>query len=732
MDTFFTSLNKRQTMLLLTAVTFGGQESLSALEHLPEEEGDLLRHRAQELLQVPREKRLPALVQEIKRLVKDRRGQLWSADPERVAALLQRERGALAEVVLRALPGSVAEAVRSHLPPSRVKLTREVRPQVLDIVRWKLEEVLARQAGGAAAAGFKFVDVLLLQTRELLTVCDRLGARVLGPALAGLPEGERDGSIEQLPPDLRVLATKSVAANAPRKLPEEESRAQLDAHGGVASLAGAIRSAGVQRLARACVAQNPEFAARMLEKHRGEFGQLLARWVREERSRPTARGDGGRTDIVMDLERLVARGLIERPVRLMVPPPRPMAVLPPPPGARKPAAGAPPRAEVSRAEAPSAAPARPAAGAPGEAERGANPAARGPGGALRAPAGALRGPAGALRPPSAQRGVGARSETASSAEGEPRRDFMAERAARRAGAASFRPGGRPEGGADESRPRPSAERGSAVSAMPRPEGEGAADGSRVRRPLPPERGSAVSSMPRQDDADGSRVRRPPPDRGSAVSAMPRPEGEGAADGSRVRRPLPLERGSAISAMPRPESEGAADGSRVRRPPPADKGSSIGPPPRREIPAREGRAARPDPDGARIGPPPSRLGAARGAPPSREEGTASRVGRPGRPGAAEPDAGSRVQRRPDAPAPEGDPDGSRVFRSRSGSRPVARPAEEPERPPRVVAGRSATSASMAALRPGHEGTAVGRRRGSSGVERQGPPPPGGRGPRGGTR
>ncbi|MBJ6763105.1 hypothetical protein JGU66_20245 [Myxococcaceae bacterium JPH2] len=730
MDTFFTSLNKRQTMLLLTAVTFGGQESLSALEHLPEEEGDLLRHRAQELLQVPREKRLPALVQEIKRLVKDRRGQLWSADPERVAALLQRERGALAEVVLRALPGSVAEAVRSHLPPSRVKLTREIRPQVLDIVRWKLEEVLARQSGGAAAAGFKFVDVLLLQTRELLTVSDRLGARVLGPALAGLPDGERDGAIEQLPPDLRVLATKSVAANAPRKLPEEESRAQLDAHGGVTSLASAIRSAGVQRVARACVAQNPEFAARMLEKHRGEFGQLLARWVREERSRPTARGDGGRTDIVMDLERLVTRGLIERPVRLTAPPPRPIAVLPPPPGARKPAAAA-PRAEAPRAEAPGPAPARPASAAPGgDAERGASAVARGPGGALRAPAGALRGPAGALRPPSAQRGGGARGgEAASGAEGEPRRDFMAERAARRAGAASFRPG-RPEGEADEARPRPSADRGSAVSAMPRPAGEGAADGSRVRRPPPPERGSAVSSMPRQDDAEGSRVRRPLPERGSAVSAMPRPEGEGAADGSRVRRPPPPERGSAVSAMPRPEGEGAADGSRVRRPPPPDRGSSIGPPPRREPPSREGRAARPDPDGARIGPPPSRLGAARGAPPSREEGAESRVGRPGRPSAA--DAGSRVQRRPDAPAPEGDPDGSRVFRSRSGSRPVARPAEEPERPPRVVAGRSATSASMAALRPGHEGTSVGRRRGSSGVERPGPPPPGGRGPRGGTR
>ncbi|NNC09026.1 hypothetical protein HJC10_40160, partial [Corallococcus exiguus] len=355
MDSFFTSLSKRQTMMLLTAVTFGGQESMAALEHLPDEEGALLRHRAQEILQIPREKRLPAVVQELKRLMKDRRGQLWTGDPERLAALLQRERGALVEVALRALPGNMAEAVRGHLPPSRVKLTREVRPQVLDIIRWKLEEALSREAAGQSA-GFKFADVLNLQTRELLTVSDRLGARVLGPALAGLPEDELNGLMESLPPDLFQLMSKSVAANAPRKLPEEDARAQINLHEGFNRLAGAIRSAGVQRLARACVAQSPEFAARMLEKHRGEFGHLVAKWVREERSRPTARGDGGRTDIVMDLERLAVRGLIERPVRLIAPP-RPSAVLPPPPGARKPA----PAAPGARPEAPGARPAAPGA-----------------------------------------------------------------------------------------------------------------------------------------------------------------------------------------------------------------------------------------------------------------------------------------------------------------------------------------------------------------------------------
>ncbi|RKH59387.1 hypothetical protein D7X96_35490 [Corallococcus interemptor] len=695
MDSFFTSLSKRQTMMLLTAVTFGGQESMSALEHLPDEEGALLRHRAQEILQIPREKRLPAVVQELKRLMKDRRGQLWTADPERLAALLQRERGALVEVTLRALPGNMAEAVRGHLPPSRVKLTREVRPQILDIIRWKLEEALSREAAGQSA-GFKFADVLNLQTRELLTVSDRLGARVLGPALAGLPEEELNGLMESLPPDLLQLASKSVAANAPRKLPEEDARAQLNLHDGFSRLAGAIRSAGVQRLARACVAQSPEFAARMLEKHRGEFGHLVAKWVREERSRPTARGDGGRTDIVMDLERLAVRGLIERPVRLTAPPPRPSAVLPPPPGARKPAAAAP----AARPAAPGARPAAPGARPPAPAPReGLRTTAPDP---SRAPA---------LRAPKSLRGGAAADEAAGDAGA--RRDFMAERAARRAGAASSRdagpgaaPGGRP-------RPAPGEERGSSVGPAPRPSmasREGDANGSQMRRmPVERERGPAPRpsmGAPPDAEAGGSQIRRMPVERGPAPRAsMAAPEGD--ANGSQMRR-MPVERGSSVGPAPRASTGGVPS----RRDPDAPRPS---------------RPARPDPEGARIGPPPSRLGA-RGASrppePDAPEGRSVRAERPSRPPA---DAEERAPRRPE---PSGEStDGARVLRSRTGARPAVRPEPEggPERPPRVLSSQASSSRSS-------EGTQVGRRRPAPG-DRPGPDDaggPGGRGPRGGTR
>ncbi len=480
-------------MLLLTAITFGGQEGIDSLEYLPEEEAEQLRHRAQEILQIPRDKRIPLLVQEIKRLVKDRRGQLWNAEPERLAELLRRERSALVEVLLRALPSSLAEAVRGHLPPTRVRLTREVRPQVLDIVRWKLEELLAREA--SSHVPFRFTDVLQLQARELLTLCDRLGARVLGPALAGLKEEEREAAFASLPPHQRQLATRSVTANAPRKLGEEEARAQLEPHGGLENLALALRSAGVHRLARACVAQSPEFAARLLEKHRGEFGQLLGRWIREERTRPTSRGDGGRTDIVTDLERLAARGLVERPMRM--------------PTVRT--AGAQP-------------------------SPGGKPVARGPSVSRE-----LRtsGTDGGRRASVVEQVAVRRAGAVPTSQFVPskRRDPIAEREARRAGASSRLPGREASGAAQD---------GSKMHRIP------------LRREVPGRTSGSGISAP---DVEGSRIFRSPVARGASRTGLPREEEgrEGA------RPPRVLRTNSSGTALP------AQGGTSVRRAPPGPRG-----------------------------------------------------------------------------------------------------------------------------------------------------------------
>jgi hypothetical protein len=316
-EQFFTSLSKRQTMFLLTSLAFGGSAAVDAYEHLNPEEEELLKHRANSLLQIPREKRIPLLVQEIKRLVTQRRKLLASADPKRLAALLSKERKALVEVVLNALPSDLADAVRGELKtPDSVKLRRDVKPEILSIIRWKIEDALRQSA--PQMGSFRFTDLLTFQQRDVLAIADRMGARVLATAIAGLAEAPRAEWLQKLPPDQRQLAVRAADAGATRKLTEKDARMVLEMHGGLENPSDGMRSAGVQRIVRACLAQSPEFAQRMVERHQGELGKLITRWIREERVKPI-KADGGRTDIVEQMERLAQKSVLDRPMRL--PPP---------------------------------------------------------------------------------------------------------------------------------------------------------------------------------------------------------------------------------------------------------------------------------------------------------------------------------------------------------------------------------------------------------------------------
>jgi flagellar motor switch protein FliG len=150
LNQYFVGLNRRQTMTLVSALTYGGQQSIGIFEHLPEQEAELLRQRALKILELPRKQRVSLLVREMKRLLTARREDVWTADPEHLARVLRTERPALVEVALRALPAEVAAAVRRRLPPAAPpRLVREVKPQILQIVQWKLEQALVHSRGSS-------------------------------------------------------------------------------------------------------------------------------------------------------------------------------------------------------------------------------------------------------------------------------------------------------------------------------------------------------------------------------------------------------------------------------------------------------------------------------------------------------------------------------------------------------------------------------------------------------
>jgi hypothetical protein len=364
MDAFFTGLTKRQAMLLLTAVTFGGHEGVEAFEQLPEDERDVLRDRAQQILAIPRDKRVPFLVQEIKRFITGRKSDdLRAVDPKRLAEALAQERPAVIEIILRALPAAVASQARTAMAQPVVALSKEVRADVLAVIRWKFEERLVEIL--PERASFSVSDLLVLAPRDILCLSDALGASVLAPALAALPTEERETMLKGFPPDQRQLAAKAAsAAAAGKKLAPEAARKVLSSASEGTDARAAVRTAGLRRIARACVNRSGEFASRLVERHRGDLGRQLAQLVTDERQAGRRGDDGATAEIIAALESLATRSVIDRPVRLPPPPmraPRPQAEVPP---ARTAAPSPPPPGEVRSRPPPKEPPRSPSVGQP--------------------------------------------------------------------------------------------------------------------------------------------------------------------------------------------------------------------------------------------------------------------------------------------------------------------------------------------------------------------------------
>jgi hypothetical protein len=304
MDDLLAGLSKQQAMLLLTAVAFGGQESMRALEHLPEDQEQLLRERARRILQIPRERRVPYLVQEIKRLVASKRTDgLGGASAAHVAAALQGERPSVIEALLRALPAELAKDARLALRHPGVKLSRELRPALLAALRWRFEEKLARTP---PPPNLTMDDLPRLKRADMAALCDALGARFLAQGLAAAGGSERAERLAQLSPAQRVAAERP-GSGAPR-MDRELARRWVDGLFSAPDPQGAVRDLGLRRLARACNAVSTSLAREVAEAHPGDIGAALVRLAEEERAKPQAGADACRREVLSELQVLAARG----------------------------------------------------------------------------------------------------------------------------------------------------------------------------------------------------------------------------------------------------------------------------------------------------------------------------------------------------------------------------------------------------------------------------------------
>jgi hypothetical protein len=104
-------------------------------------------------------------------------------------------------------------------------------------------------------------------------------------------------------------------ADSARRMGLELARQWIDSAFGVPNPRQAVQDLGMRRVARACLATSATLALRVIESHRDEWGRALALFVADEQRNPRRRNDEVcKSEVLTELEKLAARGLIERPV----------------------------------------------------------------------------------------------------------------------------------------------------------------------------------------------------------------------------------------------------------------------------------------------------------------------------------------------------------------------------------------------------------------------------------
>ncbi len=189
-------LDRRQQTLLLTTMAFAGSQAQDLWALLPDELADALQEKARRLDEVPREKRVPVIVRELKGLMAFRgmKG-LDGVEPSWLAAGFKGESPRVIAVALMYLPSSLSKQIVQRLPehvqralPPRDEL-RDVPLEVVKLVRARFEKKFISMPPERELVELAFADVVLLNARELITLVRNVGADEI--ACAFLAVGKR-------------------------------------------------------------------------------------------------------------------------------------------------------------------------------------------------------------------------------------------------------------------------------------------------------------------------------------------------------------------------------------------------------------------------------------------------------------------------------------------------------------------------------------------------------------
>lgn len=295
----FYPLSPRLTMLLCTIFTQGGEEDLSALEHLNEDDAYLVQEKAQQLLQLEPDRRVAVVVREMRRQMQFAGliG-LEAIDPSWLLAGVRGEQPVVIGIILAQLSSGARSRILAHLPPkvrARVPSKEDLKHTKLELMRIVRHAFETKYVPMAAPPGepteFYFKDIALLDVRELVQLVRALGIEQLAAAFMAV--GRR--KLAELCHRLGTQAADELIA----AYKETEQRDAMDINDandflsrmvlGLRSGNGAVnkesfqkevfQKAGLFRLAAAIRAERPSFVQQLAQRIPRSHGKLLSQYV---------------------------------------------------------------------------------------------------------------------------------------------------------------------------------------------------------------------------------------------------------------------------------------------------------------------------------------------------------------------------------------------------------------------------------------------------------------------
>jgi flagellar motor switch protein FliG len=317
-------LDREQSALLLATLTFGGHEGQALLDHLPDELAELLRTKVTALLEIPRERRIPLMLHELKRYMQFRhtRG-IEGVDASWLAAGFRGESPRVVAAALMHLPASLARQIVEKLPP---ELKRQLPPrselarvplQVLKMVRARYDEKFASMPVlETEVRALSFKSLMVLEGKELVAVTRSVGIDELACAFAAVGKRALAELLQRLPRNnaeelIAAVRRVDVADVEELKVAQKFLSRVLD---GFTHTEELFQKAGLYRLAKALTYEDNELVRQICQRFPRAHGKLLMDYLQKAKevlaTFPVERAQRTQDAVLDQVKELAGRGKI--------------------------------------------------------------------------------------------------------------------------------------------------------------------------------------------------------------------------------------------------------------------------------------------------------------------------------------------------------------------------------------------------------------------------------------